>query len=61
LLAAISDWDLFLAFLIIDGCTRGKNREPLIWFFKLIVGRVDSIVTVEHVPPESFGRLSTED
>ena len=33
LFALICEWDLFLAFLIVDGCTPGKNREPLHWFF----------------------------
>lgn len=32
LLSTIIDWDLFLAFLIIDGCTPGKDREKLRWF-----------------------------
>ena len=30
----ISDWDLFNAFLIIDGCTEGKSRVPLEWWFE---------------------------
>jgi hypothetical protein len=30
---AIQDWDLFNAFLIIDGCTEGKSRESLRWWF----------------------------
>jgi hypothetical protein len=47
LLAAIADWELFLTFLIIDGCTEGKSREPLIWFFRQIAGRVDSRVTAD--------------
>src|SRR5262245_21927981 len=34
LLAAIKDWDVFLAFLIIDGCTSGKDRDKLCWFFE---------------------------
>ena len=25
----IEEWDLFLAFLIVDGCTDGKSTEPL--------------------------------
>lgn len=25
-------WDLFVVFNIIDGCTEGKSREPLLWF-----------------------------
>ncbi len=33
LFATIRDWDLFLTFLIVDGCTPGKSREPLHWFF----------------------------
>ena len=33
LFALIRDWDLFLAFLVVDGCTEGKNRDPLHWFF----------------------------
>jgi len=31
-LNAIKDWDLFLLFLIIDGCTKGKDPEKLRWF-----------------------------
>ncbi len=40
LLERIRDWDLFLAFLIIDGCTAGKSREPLCWFFHELESRV---------------------
>lgn len=32
LLNAILDWDLFLMFLIVDGCTRGKDPSKLYWF-----------------------------
>ena len=32
LLDSIEDWDLFLMFLIVDGCTRGKDPEILRWF-----------------------------
>ncbi len=46
LIDAIADWNLFLAFLIIDGCTKGKTREPLIWFFDQVQDRVDSHVTI---------------
>ena len=42
LLVNIQDWNLFLAFQIIDGCTSGKSREPVLWLFKEIGGRVDS-------------------
>lgn len=40
LLGGIRDWNLFLAFLIVDGCTEGKNREPLRWFFQQVAERV---------------------
>ena len=33
LFARVREWDLFLAFLIVDGCTEGKSRDPLRWFF----------------------------
>jgi hypothetical protein len=36
LLDRVHDWDLFLAFLIIDGCTAGKSRDQLHWFFGVI-------------------------
>jgi hypothetical protein len=42
LLQNIQDWNLFLAFNIIDGCTDGKGREPLAWFFDEVSGRVES-------------------
>jgi hypothetical protein len=42
LIQNIKDWDLFLAFNIIDGCTEGKSREPLHWFFKEVQGKVKS-------------------
>ena len=47
LLSTIKNWDLFLAFLIVDGCTPGKSRKSLIWFFELIRERVDSTVTTD--------------
>ncbi len=36
LLAAIDDWRLFSAFLIVDNCTAGKSREPLRWYLPLL-------------------------
>ncbi|MDQ1468824.1 MAG: hypothetical protein QOJ99_304 [Bryobacterales bacterium] len=45
LLSAIRDWELFLAFLIIDGGTAGKPPGPLQWFFARIRGRVSSQFT----------------
>jgi hypothetical protein len=34
LLHTIRDWDLFLAFLIIDGTTAGKDPAKLAWFIR---------------------------
>lgn len=31
LLESITDWELFLKFVVIDGSTEGKSREPLHW------------------------------
>jgi hypothetical protein len=49
LLNAIPDWDLFLAFNIIDGCTAGKSREPLRWFFGEVCGKVASRFTAADI------------
>ena len=51
LLKAIADWDLFLAFNIIDGCTKGKSREPLRWLFRAVAGKVTSRFGEEHILP----------
>ena len=45
LLAAIDDWNLFLAFSIADGCMEGKDREPLRWLFQQVAGKVESKFT----------------
>jgi hypothetical protein len=45
LLKSIHDWNLFLAFNIIDGCTAGKSREPLHWLFREVAGKVESRLT----------------
>jgi hypothetical protein len=39
---SIEDWNLFLAFNIVDGCTAGKSREPLQWLFREVTGEVAS-------------------
>ena len=51
LLRAIRDWNLFLAFNIIDGCTGSKSRDPLYWLFGEVAGRVDSRFTAEGIVP----------
>jgi hypothetical protein len=49
LLKAIRDWNLFLAFNIIDGCTAGKSREPLFWLFRETAGKVSSEFTADNI------------
>jgi hypothetical protein len=49
LLSTIEDWDVFLAFLICDGGTAGKPRDPLHWFFRQIEGRVESKIGAADV------------
>jgi hypothetical protein len=49
LLAEIRDWNLFLAFNIVDGCTQGKRREPLRWLFAQVAGKVDSRFTAADI------------
>src|SRR5262245_26292906 len=49
LLGRIKDWNLFLAFLIIDGCTEGKNREKHRWLFREISGKVESASTEKDI------------
>src|SRR5262249_11454013 len=45
LLSNIRDWNLFLAFNIVDGCTQGKQRDSLRWLFRLLADRVESTFT----------------
>jgi hypothetical protein len=49
LLADIRDWNLFLAFNIIDGCTEGKGREPLRWLFEQVAGKVETQFTAADI------------
>ncbi|MFQ5931351.1 MAG: hypothetical protein ACE5MM_02980, partial [Nitrospiraceae bacterium] len=49
LLQAITNWHVFLAFTVIDGCTDGKSREPLRWFLKEIAGKVESTITAADI------------
>lgn len=49
LLAAIRDWELFTAFLLIDNSTAGKDRAPLAWFFSLVEGRVPRRIGLEDL------------
>ena len=45
LLTNIRDWNLFLAFNIVDGCTEGKQRDSLRWLFRQVAQRVESTFT----------------
>jgi len=49
LLQNIKDWNLFLAFNIIDGCTEGKGREPLKWLFNEVDGKVEARFTADDI------------
>ena len=49
LVRTIADWHTFTAFLICDGCTAGKTREPLHWLFREIDGRVATGFTVTDI------------
>lgn len=49
LIETIDDWDLFLAFQIVDNCTESKDREPLRWFFDIIADRVKSKFTAADI------------
>jgi hypothetical protein len=53
LLSGIQDWNLFLAFNIIDGCIPGKSRGPLHWLFEEVEGRVQSTFSEADLLDES--------
>lgn len=44
LLNAIQDWDLFLMFIIIDGCTEGKDLAKTGWFINEVRKHRDTVV-----------------
>ena len=49
LLTNIQDWDLFLAFNIVDGCTPGKDRDGLRWLFQQVASKVTSKFTAADI------------
>ncbi len=60
LLEVIVGWDLFLAFLIVDGCTVGKSTEPLEWFFAEVRDRVESRVDATWIRMAANHKLGSE-
>lgn len=51
LLDIIKDWDLFLIFIIIDGCVNGKDQEKIPWFINEVRKHKDIEVDVSWVLP----------
>ena len=49
LLYNIQDWDLFLTFIIIDGCTNWRSREPMQWLFAQVERKVKTKITVADI------------
>ena len=49
LFSAIQDWNLFVAFLLVDGCTAGKGRQPLLWFLPELNRRIPTTWKVEDL------------
>jgi hypothetical protein len=49
MLNGIQDWNLFLAFNLIDGCTEGKSRDSLQWLFTQMADRVATRFTLDDV------------
>jgi hypothetical protein len=55
LLCTIQNWDLFLMFVIIDGCTKGKDYKKLTWFIGEVRKYKKTIVDASWILP--FGRV----
>jgi hypothetical protein len=51
LLKTLRDWDLFLVFLIIDGCSAGKDPAKLVWFIQEVRQYKDTRVDESWVLP----------
>jgi hypothetical protein len=55
-LTTIKDIDLFLMFIIIDGCTEGKDIAKLAWFIDEVRKYRKTLVDSSWIiPPERFG------
>jgi hypothetical protein len=57
LLHTIRDWDLFLIFNIIDGCTEGKDSDKIEWFVRLIRQRTPTRVDASWIIPKQSERV----
>ncbi len=54
LLDTIENWDLFLMFIIIDGCVKGKDYSKLTWFINEVRRHKKVIVDSSWIlPPEN--------
>ncbi len=53
MLAVIKNWDLFLLFTIIDGCTKGKDYSKLGWFINEVKKYRETTVDSSWVLPSS--------
>jgi hypothetical protein len=53
LLDSIQNWDLFLLFTIIDGCTRGKEYSKLGWFINEVKKYKEIYIDSSWVLPHS--------
>ncbi|MDD2923337.1 MAG: hypothetical protein PHQ36_13720 [Anaerolineales bacterium] len=51
LLAVIQNWDLFLLFIIIDGCVNGKVYEKLAWFIDEVKKHRETVVDASWILP----------
>ena len=49
LLTMILDWNLFLAFNIIDGCTAGKSQQLLYWLFQQMEDKIGSKLSAADI------------
>lgn len=50
-LKTVKNWDLFLLFMIVDGCTKGKDYSKLGWFINEVKKYRETIVNPSWVLP----------
>jgi hypothetical protein len=58
LLDTIQGWDLFLLFLIVDGCTRGKDLSKLVWFIQEVKHYKQTVVDESWILASVIGATS---